>query len=129
MELDEVLLKQQRFGLRAGYDGFDVVDTLHQRPRFGVVDGFGKVAIDAAFERFGFAHIDDVAIFAQHFVHAWQVGQALNQVIQSRFAVGSRCRNFNGCRVDTGRFVFGHCLFTISRFLYYIKLIQSLFNL
>ncbi len=67
MELDEVLLKQQRFGLRAGYDGFDVVDTLHQRPRFGVVDGFGKVAVDAAFERFGFAHIDDVAIFCPAF--------------------------------------------------------------
>lgn len=61
IELDVVMLKQQRFGFGVGYGDIDVLDITNQRFGFATADLSAEVAGQTLLQVFGFAHIDDGA--------------------------------------------------------------------
>ena len=61
IELDVVMLKQQRFGFGVGNGDIDVLDIADQRFGFAAADLGAEVAGETLLQVFGFAHIDDGA--------------------------------------------------------------------
>lgn len=65
MLLNEVALQNERLHVASGYDIFEIADFRDQPLRFSVMAA-GKIRTDPVFQHFGFADIDDFAVFVFH---------------------------------------------------------------
>ena len=69
VQLDIVVLKQQRFRLGMGDGHVDLRDQRHQRFRFTRREVAAEVAAEPLFQIFGFANIDDGSASIIHPIH------------------------------------------------------------
>ncbi len=93
--LDKRVFQNEGFKLGRGDDDVKVAHLLDHRCGFRLVLA-AKVARHAVFEFFGFADVDDLALFVQHEVDPWQKRQAVCLVAQVVYYRSSRLPENDG---------------------------------
>ncbi len=83
VELDVVVLQQQRFGLGVSHRHVDILDLRHQRFGFTAGEVASEIAGKALFEIFGLADVDNRAAGVIHTVDARLAGDGF----QERFGI------------------------------------------
>ena len=74
--LDKGILQDQGLEFRIGHDDIEVTDFLNHGFHLGKMISV-EIAADSVFQLFCLSHIDHVAVFIQHEIHARKLRQII----------------------------------------------------